>query len=88
MGMMTRRNVRARVAVKAAPAKAEVKAPVDKKPVVDFEEAVKAKGLSKTEINRMTTSELQELAKELNVEDAEETSGSQIKKMLIGALGD
>ena len=49
---------------------------------------VKAKGLSKTEINRMTTAELQELAKELEVDGADEMSGNQIKKMLNGALED
>jgi len=94
MGMMTRRNVKARVA-SATPAVVEKKVeevketnPIEEVKEASLEEKVKASGLSKTEINRMSTAELQELAKELNVEDAEETSGSQIKRMLIGALGD
>lgn len=85
MGMMTRRNVKAR-GVQTPPAVPEVK--TEKVKEVTFEEKVKASGLMKTEINRMTTAELQEVAKGFGVKDADEISGNQIKKMLIKALED
>ncbi len=92
MGMMTRRNVKARVA-SAAPAEKKVEEvkvtnPVEEVKEASLEEKVKASGLSKTEINRMSTAELQELAKGLGVKDAEEMSGNQIKKLLIGTMED
>lgn len=37
----------------------------------------------KTDINRMSTSELQEIAKGIGIEDAENKSGNQLKKELI-----
>lgn len=87
MGMMTRRNVKARVATAAlAEKKAEVK--VEEKKEVSLSEKVKDSGLNKTEINRMSTAELQELAKDFGVKDAEEMSGNQIKKLLNGAMED
>jgi hypothetical protein len=85
MGMMTRRNVKARVA-SAAPAVVEEK--VEKPTEVYLNYKVKSSGLSKTEINRMSTAELQELAKGFGVKDAEEMSGNQIKKLLNGAMED
>ena len=85
MGMMTRRNVKARVA-SAAPAVVEKK--VEEPVEVSLNDKVKTSGLSKTEINRMSTAELQELAKDFGVKDAEEMSGNQIKKLLNGALED
>lgn len=85
MGMMTRRNVKARVA-SAAPAVVEKK--VEESVEVSLNDKVKTSGLSKTEINRMSTAELQELAKGFGVKDAEEMSGNQIKKLLNGALED
>ena len=94
MGMMTRRNVKARVA-SAAPAVVEKKVeevketkPIEEVKEASLEEKVKASGLSKTEINRMSTAELQELAKGFGVKDAEEMSGNQIKKLLIGTMED
>ena len=92
MGMMTRRNVKARVAL-AAPAEKKVEEVKETKPIEEVKEAsleekVKASGLSKTEINRMSTAELQELAKDFGVADAEEMSGNQIKKLLNGAMED
>jgi hypothetical protein len=36
----------------------------------------------------MSTAELQELAKGFGVKDAEEMSGNQIKKLLIGTMED
>lgn len=85
MGMMTRRNVKARVA-SAAPAVVEKK--VEELVEVSLNDKVKTSGLSKTEINRMSTAELQELAKGFGVKDAEEMSGNQIKKLLIGTMED
>lgn len=38
---------------------------------------------TKTMINRMSTSDLQSLAKEQEIENADEISGSELKKMLI-----
>lgn len=85
MGMMTRRNVKARVA-SAAPVVVEEK--VEKPVEVSLNDKVKTSGLSKTEINRMSTAELQELAKGFGVKEAEEMSGNQIKKLLIGTMED
>lgn len=92
MGMMTRRNVKARVA-SATPAEKKVEEVKETKPVeevkeVSLEEKVKASGLSKTEINRLSTADLQKFAKELGVKEAEEMSGNQIKKLLISAMED
>ncbi len=55
---------------------------------VSLEEKVKSSGLTKSDINRMSTAELQELAKDFGVADAEEMSGNQIKKLLNGAMED
>lgn len=38
---------------------------------------------TKTDINRMSTAELQSLAAEVGIEDAFETSGGELKKLLI-----
>ena len=38
---------------------------------------------TKTEINRMSTAELQELALENNVDGADEMTGAELKKVLI-----
>lgn len=45
------------------------------------------KTYTKTEINRMSTSDLQNLALEHGIEDAQEKSGAEIKKMLIQMFG-
>ena len=42
---------------------------------------------TKTEINRMTTAELQELALENNVDGADEMTGAELKKVLIEKFG-
>lgn len=55
---------------------------------VSLEEKVKSSGLTKSDINRMSTAELQDLAKDFGVADAEEMSGNQIKKLLNGAMED
>lgn len=46
-----------------------------------------AKVYTKTEINRMTTAELQNLAAEVGIENAYETSGGELKKKLIEHYG-
>ena len=87
MGMMTRRNVRARVAT-VAPAVVEKKVVKEEVKSDSLVDKIKAKGLSKTDINKMSTADLQKLAKEFDIEGADELSGNQIKKMLNGALGE
>ena len=42
---------------------------------------------SKTTINRMSTSDLQELATKQGIENAGEISGAELKKMLIEKFG-
>lgn len=85
MGMMTRRNVKARGASAPQP-------DVVVTDTLDYEETlgekVRNSGLRRTEINRMTTAELHEVAKGFGVEDADEMSGNQIKRTLIAALED
>lgn len=41
------------------------------------------KGYTKTDINRMATAELKELAKEKGIENAEDITGGELKKILI-----
>lgn len=45
------------------------------------------KTYTKTEINRMSTAELQELASNTGVEGASEMTGTELKKMLIERFG-
>lgn len=42
---------------------------------------------TKTEINRMSTAELKELAAENGIENSEEMTGSELKKILIEKFG-
>lgn len=42
---------------------------------------------TKTDINRMTTAELQSLAAEVGIENAFDTSGGELKKLLIEHFG-
>lgn len=57
-----------------------------KQPAVQ-NDAPKQKEYSKSEINRMSTSDLQKLASESGVEGAESISGSELKKILIEKFG-
>ncbi len=50
---------------------------------IALESGVEQKKYTKTEINRMTTAELQNLAAVEGIEDAFETSGGELKKILI-----
>lgn len=45
------------------------------------------KQYTKSEINRMSTAELQSLAKEHGIVDADETTGGELKKILIEKFG-
>jgi hypothetical protein len=42
---------------------------------------------NRTEVNRLSTSDLQKIGAEYGIENAYETSGSQLKKMLIEKYG-
>ena len=44
-------------------------------------------GHTKTEINRMSTAELQELALENGIDGAEQMTGAELKKVLIEKFG-
>lgn len=43
--------------------------------------------LTKTDINRMSTSDLRDMASEQGIKNADEYTGSELKKMLIERLG-
>lgn len=47
----------------------------------------KQKQYTKTDINRMTTAELQTLAAEVGIDNAFDTSGGELKKLLIEHFG-
>lgn len=52
-----------------------------------FDEEIEKKTYTKTEINRMSSSELQELANAEGIPNALETSGSKLKSALIAHFG-
>ena len=51
------------------------------------QEEVKQNQYTKTEINRMSTVELQELALENDIDGAEQMTGAELKKVLIEKFG-
>lgn len=53
---------------------------------IEFEERPEKK-YTKTEINRMNTAELQQLAAEVGIENAYERSGNELKKVLAEHFG-
>lgn len=55
----------------------------DKVIEVTNKEVVKDNSFTKTEINRMSTAELKQLAVEQGIENAEEMTGGELKKTLI-----
>lgn len=77
MGMMIHRNKKRRAEKQAALVK-NVESPTQY-----AEETPQEVKYTKTEINRMSTAELQELADKVGVENAFETSGGELKKILI-----
>lgn len=52
-----------------------------------FTEVREEEKYTKTEINRMSTAELKELAAENGIENSEEMTGSELKKILIEKFG-
>ena len=54
---------------------------------INIQEEKQEKKYTKTEISRMNVAELKELATEIGVENASETSGSELKKILIEHFG-
>ena len=63
--------------------------PGDISPVItdSLTEKLVHNGRTKTEINRMSTAELQELALENSVDGADEMTGAELKKVLIEKFG-
>lgn len=57
---------------------------LQKRPLI---KKVESKKYTKTEINRMSTAELQNLAVEEGIENAFETSGNELKKILAEHFG-
>ena len=59
------------------------------KPLIKFvkDEPIEQKQYTKTDITRMSTAELQELAAEVGIENAFDTSGGELKKLLIEHFG-
>lgn len=85
MGMMTRRNVKQRAVKKTAPVFTEQKQE-DFSQNMNVQEITKESAevkYTKTEINRMSTAELKEVAKLNGVEDADDMTGGELKKVLI-----
>ena len=54
---------------------------------INIQEEKQEKKYTKTEISRMNVAELKELAIEIGIENASETSGSELKKILIEYFG-
>ena len=71
MGMMVRRNMKPRAAKKAAPV------------IVQEKDNAFNETLTKTEISRMSTADLRELAGKYSIDDADALTGGVLKKMLI-----
>lgn len=58
-----------------------------KKPAPSNYMALPTSNYTKTEINRMSTADLQDLAKMYGIDNAEEINGSELKKILITKFG-
>lgn len=81
MGMMIHRNRKKRAEKQAALLK-NAGTPENYKLEVPEEQQY-----TRTEINRMSTAELKELAAENGIENSEEMTGSELKKILIEKFG-
>ena len=68
---------------------AGVDVPEDASPITtdNLTEKFVHNGHTKTEINRMSTAELQELALENGIDGADEMTGAELKKVLIEKFG-
>ena len=73
MGMMIRRNIKSREVNKAS---------LDKNTAIP-QTVNEEQQYTKTDINRMSTAELKDLAKSVGFENIEEMTGSDLKKNLI-----
>lgn len=73
MGMMIRRNIKSREVDKAS---------LDKNTAIP-KTVNEEQQYTKTDINRMSTAELKDLAKSVGFENTEEMTGSDLKKNLI-----
>lgn len=73
MGMMIRRNIKSREVDKAS---------LDKNTAIP-KTVNEEQQYTKTDINRMSTSELKDLAKSVGFENTEEMTGADLKKNLI-----
>lgn len=86
--MMIRRNLKRRAVEKAAREKDDfskyMNPPEQELPFLDVPQIMK---YTKTEINRLSTAELRSLAKENGIDNAEEMTGAELKKVLIEKLG-
>lgn len=69
------------------PAGTEV--PEDTSPILEnnLTEKLVHNGYTKTEINRMSTAELQALATENGIDGADEMTGAELKKILVEKFG-
>lgn len=79
MGMMIRRNLKKRAAKQTAP----FVRPVEEKVSVVSDVEEKTNQYTKTEINRMSTAELKELALEEKIDGSDDMTGGELKKILI-----
>lgn len=87
--MMIRRNLKRRAAEKVAPVNtnfSQYMTPPEECEL-PFVTVSDKKKYTKTEINRLPTSELRELAKENGIDNANENTGAELKKMLIEKFG-
>ena len=96
MGMMTHRHRREREARYLASLKssnAKKTKPTTKKPEVapveEVKEEVKEETTSytKSDINRASTATLKEIATEVGIEDVDDKTGGELKKLIIEKLG-
>lgn len=60
---------------------------IEKQPLQMSESEHVEKQYTRTDINRMSTAELQTLATEIGIGNAQETSGNELKKILIEHFG-
>lgn len=80
MGMLWRRHKLNETAKKAV-------SDIPTENVENVESETETKVYSKSEIQTMNTANLQALAKELGIENADETSGNKLKPLIIEKLG-
>ena len=84
--MLLQRHKEAQIVVPPAPVK-EIE--INKYPIPFSEDEAESgeKTYTKTEINRMNVAELREVAALVGIENADEESGANLKKILISFFG-